>query len=171
MKFNIREATLDDAEDINRIANWYIENTTINFDVGSWSLEKRREWVAEFIQADSPYHLLVGESNGIIGFACNTRFRPKAAYNRATETTVYIDHNIEPRGRGGVLYEALLARVKTSQFHRAYAVITLPNQASILLHERLGFTQVGAFDEIGHKFGAFHSVAIYEKSINHTICN
>ena len=165
MKFNIREATLDDAEDINRIANWYIENTAINFDIEPWPLEKRREWVTEFIQADSPYHLLVGESNGVIGFACNTRFRPKAAYNSATETTVYIDHSIESQGRGGKLYEALLERVVKSQFHRAYAVITLPNPVSIALHERLGYTQVGVFDEIGNKFGGFHTVTIYEKKL------
>lgn len=160
----IRAATVKDVEQINDIANWYIENTTINFDTTPWSIEKRTDWINQFCRADSPYHILVYERDeNIIGFACNTLFRPKAAYNSSTETTVYIAHGIESRGRGGKLYRCLLDLVRERQFHRAYAVITLPNAPSIRLHEKLGFTSVGVFDEAGKKFGKFHNVGIYQK--------
>jgi phosphinothricin acetyltransferase len=162
----IREATSKDAERLNEIANWYIENRATNFDLDAWTLEKRLDWVASFNQSGSAYSLLVCESdNQVIGFACNTMFRPKAAYQSSTETSVYIAHDIQSKGRGRKLYEALFTEISKQTFHRAYAVITLPNTPSVNLHLKMEFTEVGVFDEIGHKFGQFHSVAMYEKKL------
>ncbi len=164
MNFNIRDATIEDTGALNDISNWYIENTAIHFDNEIWSLEKRRKWIESFNQPGSPYKMLVGESDGkIIGFSNNTVFRPRAAYNPSTETTVYIAHDVESRGRGGKLYAALLDLVARENFHRAYAVITLPNPASVALHQRLGFKRVGILDEVGKKFGQFHDAAMYQK--------
>ena len=164
--FNIRPANSEDATAVNDIANWYIEHTATNFDTEPWSIEKRRQWIDDFNHAKTPYHLLVGESDGVvIGFACNTPFRPKAAYNSSTETTVYIAHGIKSLGRGRMLYQRLLDLVVNEKFHRAYAVITLPNSASISLHQYFGYTLVGTFDQIGKKFGRYHSVAMYQKEI------
>ncbi|WP_423906965.1 N-acetyltransferase family protein [Candidatus Spongiihabitans sp.] len=164
MDFNIRTAMVDDAEAINRIGNWYIENSAVNFDTEKWSLAQRIEWVRTFNLPDSPYNLLVGQdSGGIIGFACNTRFKPKGAYNTSTETTVYIAYDIKSVGRGGKLYSALMDLIAEQDIHRAYGFITLPNQASIDLHQRLGFRLVGKFDEVGRKFGKYHSIALYQK--------
>ena len=117
MDFNIRTAMVDDAEAINRIGNWYIENSAVNFDTEKWSLAKRIEWVRTFNLPDSPYKLLVGQdSGGIIGFACNTRFKPKGAYNTAAETTVYIAHDIKSVGRGGQLYGALMDLIAEARY-------------------------------------------------------
>ncbi len=161
--FTIRHSLSADAQAINKIANWYIANTAVNFDTEPWSLQKRRDWIETFNTESCPYRLLVGECDGgIIGFCCNTRFRPKAAYQTSTETTVYIANGIESSGRGKLLYETLLNQVKKEAFHRAYAVITLPNPVSIRLHENLGFTLVGTFDEIGCKFDRYHNVAMYQ---------
>ena len=166
----IRPATADDAEAINRIVNWYINNTAINFDTQSWDNEKRRQWIDTFNQADSPYCLLVLEqSNNVIGFANNTQFRPKSAYNRSTETSVYLDHTVETKGCGTVLYQALFDRIASHAFHRAYAVITLPNDPSVKLHEKFGFRLVGTFCQIGFKFDQYHDVAMYEKSLSDII--
>lgn len=163
----IREAESRDADSINQIANWYIENTAVNFDTAAWNLEKRTEWLETFNLPGSPYKLLVYESGSeVIGFACNTRFRPKAAYDSTTETTVYFAHNIKSKGRGGKLYEALLDQVQLLGFHRACAVITLPNPGSVVLHQRLGFDLVGTFDEVGRKFDQYHSVSMYQKQIH-----
>ncbi len=164
MVFNIRAAMVDDAEAINQIGNWYIENSAVNFDMEKWSLAKRIEWVETFNLPDSPYNLLVGQDSGkIIGFAGNTRFKPKDAYNTSTETTVYIAHDVKSAGRGEKLYRALMNLIAEQDIHRAYGFITLPNQASIDLHHRLGFKLVGKFDEVGRKFGKYHSVALYQK--------
>ena len=166
MECIVREALESDALRINAIANWYIENTAVNFDTETWSLKRRLEWLKTFNQPDSSYKLLVCESEGqVIGFTCNTRFRPKSAYASSTETTVYIANEVLSEGRGGVLYRALFNLISTLQFHRAIAVITLPNPASIALHERMGFSLAATFDEIGRKFGKYHSVAMYQKNL------
>lgn len=166
MTIKIRDATLNDVEAINRIANWYIKNTAVNFDTEAWSLQKRLDWITTFTQPDNPYHLLVAEDKcETIGFACNTRFRPKAAYDTSTETSVYIDHSVNSNGRGRLLYEALFELVNQKVFHRAYALITLPNPASVALHEKLGFQIVGVFEEVGMKFGKYHDVAMYQRRI------
>jgi phosphinothricin acetyltransferase len=162
----IRSATVNDAAKITDIINWYIENTAINFDTEPWTVEQRIQWIESFNQPGSPYRMLVGESdNEIIGFANNTKFRTRSAYNSSTETTVYTAHDIVSGGRGGKLYEALLESIIQEKFHRAYAVITLPNPASVALHQRLGFKLVGVLDEVGRKFGRFHDTAIYQKDL------
>ncbi len=166
MTFLIRNVTAEDSDAVNGIANWYIENTAFNFDQTPWSPEKRRAWIEDFIRPDTPYHLLVGLADDTIaGFACNTRFRPKASYDCSTETTVYIDHRHHSMGYGYRLYESLLNQVDDEQFHRAYAVITLPNPESVKLHERLGFVCAGVFNEMGRKFDRYHNVAFYEKRL------
>ncbi len=160
----IRAATIGDAGSINHIANWYIENTIANFETEPWPIQKRTEWVARFCQADSPYHLLVSiQDERVVGFACNTRYKPKTGYDSSTETTVYIAPRMTLGGRGEALYRALLGRVGQQRFHRAYAVIALPNEPSIRLHEKLGFQLAGTLDEVGKKFGKFHDTGIYQK--------
>lgn len=163
MDLTIRPATADDAKPINDLANWYISNTPVNFDTEPWTLTKRRDWLLTF---QSPYYCLVAElDRQFVGFANNSRFRPKAAYDSSTETTLYIDSGSHSRGIGKALYQALLSKVSEEEFHRAYAVITLPNAASIRLHEGFDFKPVGTFDEIGKKFGEFHSVIMLEKRL------
>ena len=70
-------------------------------------------------------------------------------------------------GRNGTkLYTVLFEELKEASFHRAYANITLPNPASVALHERFGFTHEGTLHEVGRKFKRFHDVATYEKHLD-----
>ena len=162
----IRPAAIDHAPAINDIANWYIEHTSINFDTQPWSLDKRIQWAGSFNQENCPYHLLIAEIEGeIAGFIYNTFFRPKNAYDRSTETTVYVKQDMSRRGIGEALYRELFARIQLTDLHRAFAIITLPNPASIRLHEKLGFTECGLLSEAGWKFNTYHSIAMYEMKI------
>jgi phosphinothricin acetyltransferase len=162
----IRNATVSDARAVNDIINWYIKNTAINFDTEPWTVAQRSQWIESFNRPGSPFRMLVGECNGeITGFANNTKFRTRSAYNSSTETTVYTAHELRSGGRGGKLYEALLEWIVQEKFHRAYAVITLPNPPSVALHEKMGFKLVGVMDEVGRKFGRFHDTAIYQKNL------
>ena len=167
MDFVIRPATVEDTGAINDIANWYIENTAVNFDKEPWSFRKREEWIDGFNHPQCPYKMLVGITDGdIIGFACNTQFKPKAAYISSTETTVYIAHDTKSQGRGYKLYSALLDLIcQENSLHRAYAFIALPNAASITLHKKLGYELVGTFDEVGTKFGKYYDCAMYQKQL------
>ena len=159
----VRPAGVEDSEAINEIYNWYVDNTIITFDVDPWDIERRRQWVGSI---KNPFHLLVAEDeNGIVGFACNTRFRPKAAYDSSTEVTIYIKHGNTTKGVGQLLYDALFLSASKTHLHRAYAVIALPNDVSVRFHEKYGFKKIGVLSEVGKKFGKYVDTAWYEKSL------
>ncbi len=184
----VRAAAPGDADAINRIYNHYIRNTVITFDLEPWSAERRTAWLGEFNGDDGgtngdsdgdsdggsgggngggiPYYALVAElDDRVAGFACNHPFRPKAAYQLSTETTVYTDPETQSRGIGAALYQTLFARIAQTPLHRAYAAIALPNPRSIEFHQRFGFTQIGTLHQVGHKFGRYVDVAWFEKTL------
>ena len=166
----IRPGTIDDCRDINEIYNWYIKNTTITFDVESWDLSKRQAWLEQFLDEHSCYFLNVAEQDSItLGFAFNSHFRPKAAYDTSTEVTIYTNPTLSeesrPAGLGTLLYSALFENINQTSLHRAYAAIGLPNDVSIALHQKFGFNHVGTLTEVGTKFGDRVDVAWYEKAL------
>ena len=159
----VRAATLNDMQAVNDIYNHYVHHTAITFDEQPWPLSQRQAWFAKF--AEGPYELLVCEHNAqVVGFAYTSDFRPKTAYNRSAEVTVYTNQELAPKGSGTELYKTLLAKAEP-HFHRLYAIIALPNPGSIGLHEKLGFKEVGILNEVGYKFGVYHSVALLEKRL------
>ena len=160
----IRTARLADMQALNDIYNHYVHHTAITFDEQPWPLSQRQNWFGKF--TDSPYELLVCEFEGqVIGFAYTSAFRPKTAYSRSAEVTIYTYQKLAPKGAGTKLYEALLTSAE-KHFHRLYAVIALPNPGSLALHAKLGFKEVGLFNDVGYKFGVYHSVAMLEKQLD-----
>jgi phosphinothricin acetyltransferase len=156
----IRPATLSDLEAVNRIYNHYIERTAITFDLEPWPLEKRAEWFTHY-GTTGQHRCLVAELDGdVAGYAT-----PKAAYATSVETSVYPVPAQTGRGLGSRLYQALFDSLAWEDVHRAYAIIALPNPASIQLHLRFGFRSVGVLSEVGHKFGQWHSTEWFEKAL------
>ena len=92
-------------------------------------------------------------------------FRDKAAYDSSVETSVYCRDGETARGLGRRLYQALFAALAEEQIHQAFALITLPNQPSVKLHERFGFTLSGVWREVGRKFDHYWDVAQYQRPI------
>lgn len=109
------------------------------------------------------YPWLVAEDEGrVTGYAYGTQHRARAAYRWTTEVAVYVDAGHRGRGVGRSLYGALLSLLRRQGLRTAVAGITLPNQASIALHEACGFTHVGVFHRSGFKAGAWHDVGWWE---------
>ena len=163
---SIRVAAVSDADSINRIYNHYVRNTTITFDLQPWSTRRREQWIGEFANFENPYHAVVAEMDGeIAGFAYNSNFRARAAYQRSTETSVYTNPQTPPCGAGIALYDSLFDRIEKTDLHRAYAVITLPNPRSIAFHQRFGFSVVGTLHQVGYKFGRYVDVSWFEKKL------
>ncbi|MFQ5843947.1 MAG: GNAT family N-acetyltransferase, partial [Planctomycetota bacterium] len=102
----------------------------------------------------------------VVGYACSTPFRPKPAYRTSVETTVYVAPAATGRGVGGRLYQALFDALAGEELHRAYAGIVPPNPASVALHRRFGFHEVGVAREVGHKLGRYWDVAWFEKGLD-----
>ena len=162
----VRHGQIADAAQINQIYNWYVENSTVTFDLAPWSLARRQEWMQQFLSKTSTFHLVVAEHRGsLTGFAYNARFRVKAAYDSSTEVTVYTHKDHLQKGTGSRLFEKLFEYIARTNLHRAYAGIALPNEASIKLHEKFGFERVGLFDHVGTKFGGRIDVAWYQKRL------
>ncbi|MEM7195472.1 MAG: N-acetyltransferase family protein [Pseudomonadota bacterium] len=178
MNYRIRPGQRGDAEEINRIVNWYICNTHISFDTIPWDLPTRQKWLLQFdslfLRENSAsentgqlHFLYVAESAGrLLGYTCNTMFRPKAAYRHSTECTVYVDHMNSIPGVGSALYRQLFDRLSETDLHRAYAVISQPNDRSNKLHERFGFVRQADLTECGYKFGRFMDIAVYQKALD-----
>ena len=169
---SVRAAAVNDAPAINRIYNHYVRNTAITFDIEPWNTQRRKIWIDEFADPESPYHAVVAELDGkITGFAYNSRFRPRAAYRLSTETTIYTDpeNSASPenraRGTGAALYKNLFQRIENTELHRAYAVIALPNPRSIAFHQRFGFSPIGTLHEVGRKFDRYVDVTWFEKAL------
>ncbi len=93
-----------------------------------------------------------------VGYAYAGAIRARAAYQWSCEVSVYVREDHHRRGVGSRLYEALFASLREQGFVNAFAGITLPNPASVALHERCGFESVGVYRRIGFKNGAWHDV-------------
>ena len=103
----------------------------------------------------------------VMGFATSSPFRPRAAYATSVETSVYCDPDRLGSGIGSKLYARLFQDIESEDLHRAYAGISLPNDASVSLHERFGFVKVGEYSEVGRKFGRYWNVAWFEKKLSY----
>ncbi len=123
--------------------------------------------VARRIEEISKTHpwLVAEEDGSVIGFAYASPHRERAAYRWAAEVTVYIADGQRGRGVGRALYERLLALLAHQGLHVACAGITLPNDASVALHETCGFTLVGIYRRIGWKAGAWRDVAWWQREL------
>ena len=160
----LRNGTSSDLPDMVEIYNHYVRETAITFDIEPATLDSRQTWFAQFVDV-GPHQLIVAEEEGeVLGYASAAAFRTKPAYARSVEVTIYLKPGVEGRGLGGALYRELFARLsKTGAVHRAYAVIALPNDASVALHERMGFQRLHTLSEVGHKFGRYWDTLWMEK--------
>jgi L-amino acid N-acyltransferase YncA len=106
---------------------------------------------------------LVSERDGVVvGYAYGGVHRTRAAYNRTVEVSAYVDGSAQRAGVGRELYEELFRRLKERGFRLLVAGVTMPNEASIGLHESLGFERVGVFHDIGFKSGRWWDVGWWE---------
>jgi len=160
----IRPAVERDLPELVRIYNHYVAGSHVTFDTEPFSVAERRPWF-EVFSTSGPYRLFVADfASRAIGYASSREFRPKRAYSRSVEATIYLDPEFVGRGIGGALFAALLEALEFEDgVHRAYGGIALPNPGSVALHQRFGFKLAGTFREVGYKFGKYWDVSWYER--------
>ena len=156
----IRRVTKDDAEEIIKIYNYYILNTTITFEEEPVTIEEMKNRIVDYTK-NNPW-FIYEEDNKIIGYCYATKWRVRSAYRYSVEITVYLDHNYFSKGIGTALYTKLIDELKKSNTHAVVAGITLPNEKSQKLHEKMGFKKIAQFEEIGRKFNKWHDVGYWE---------
>jgi phosphinothricin acetyltransferase len=159
----IRTARAEDAADIQAIYAPFVQETSVSFETVPPSVET----MAARISSNLARHgYFVAQSDaGILGFAYASPYRPRPAYDRTAEVSVYLAPQAQGRGLAQALYRALFAHLAARGFHTAVAIVTLPNLQSAQLHERCGFAHVGSLQDVGCKFGQWHGTAIYQRMI------
>jgi phosphinothricin acetyltransferase len=161
----IRTARAADVPALSDIYNHYVRTSPATFDIAPVTLESRLAWFSHYAHV-GPYRLLAAEFDGlVIGYASSSPLAARAAYVTSVETSIYLRPEACGQGLGGRLYAALFASLGGEDVHRAYAQVTLPNPASIALHQRFGFRAIGIQGEVGRKFGRFWSVQLLEKHL------
>ena len=137
---------------------------------GVASLEEVAPDAAEFgrriAEITARYPWLVAERDGAVaGYAYAGPHRARAAYRWSVDVTVYVSGAHHRHGVGRQLYGRLFELLVRQGFHEAGAGITLPNAASVGLHESLGFRPVGVYRNIAFKFGSWHDVGWWQKTL------
>jgi len=154
----IRPAEKNDLPALLDIYNHYVLNSPATFDIAPRTLEQRGEWFRQFSSAGK-YRCFVAAKDGVaVGWASSSRFKERAAYDTTIETSIYLSPAAAGRGLGRVLYTTLFDALAQEDIHRIFAGVTLPNEASVRLHEAMGFRQTGVQPEVGRKFGRFWDV-------------
>jgi L-amino acid N-acyltransferase YncA len=161
---DIRPATLEDAGALAEIYRPIVEHTTISFELEPPSAAEMRSRMAELLPR---YPWLVAENaTGVTGYAYASPHRRRAAYAPSVDVSVYVADEARGKGVGRALYAGLFTELaQAGAFHRAFAGIALPNDASVGLHKAFGFELVGVYREVGYKFGRWIDVAWWQRPL------
>lgn len=162
---HIRHIEAGDLPALLAIYNHYIVHTPITFDIEPKTLDDRQQWFAGFASTGR-FQCFVAEQNGeAVGWASSSRLKDRAAYDTSVELGIYLAPDLHRQGLGRRLYQRLIDALQDQDIHRLYGGITLPNTASVGLHEALGFRRMGLQSEVGRKFGKFWDVGLYERPL------
>ena len=159
----IRVAREDDGAAVAAIYRPYVETSVISFETTPPDASEMFRRISDTL-ADFPW--LICEIDGRpAGYAYATRHRVRSAYLWSVDTSVYLDRQYWRCGIGRGLYASLFAILVAQGFFNAYAGITLPNPASVALHEAAGFKPVGVYRRVGFKNDAWHDVGWWQLTL------
>jgi L-amino acid N-acyltransferase YncA len=157
----IRDAGSGDFDSIAAIYNHYIRETIVTFEEQAITAQDIAGRVDEVASSSLPW--LVAEDAGkLVGYAYASKWKGRCAYRFSVESTVYLDPEVTGRGIGTRLYEALFSILRQRSIHAVIGGISLPNAASIALHEKFGMRKVAHFPEVGFKFGRWIDVGYWQ---------
>ena len=157
----VRSASAADSVAIASIYNHFVRNTVVTFEEVPVSADVMAQRIAT-IQTDSLPWLVAMVDGAVAGYACAQRWKARSAYRFAVETTIYLESGREGGGIGTKLYSALLSFLREQGMHVAIGGAALPNDASIALHQKLGFERVATFRQVGFKHGRWVDVAYWQ---------
>jgi phosphinothricin acetyltransferase len=163
----IRAAEPEDAAAIAAIYAPHVLTGTVSFEIEPPDARAMRTRMAA---SDGLYPWIVATSGeaegGVLGYAYATKFRERPAYRYVVETSIYVADVAQRQGVGRLLYEALIDTLRAQGFVHAIGAIALPNDASISLHEAVGFRRTGVYREVGYKNSQWIDVGIWQCELN-----
>ncbi|PRB18494.1 GNAT family N-acetyltransferase [Microbacterium sp. MYb62] len=157
----IRDAEPGDLDTITAIHNHAVVHTTAIWNEEAVDLADRAAWLADRAARGYPVIVAVDDS-GVLGYASYAQWRPHSGYRLTVEHSVYVLGGQHGRGIGTTLMAALVDRARAAGMHVMIAGIESGNAASIALHERLGFVEVGRMPQVGAKFGRWLDLSMLQ---------
>ncbi len=161
----IRSVLDRDVTSIAEIYNYYISETVVTFETKTVSPENILDRISKIQSDELPWLIAENDIGKVIGYAYASKWRERFAYRFSVEVTIYLSPNSSGYGVGSQLYEALFLELKQRSIHSVIGGITLPNQASVALHEKFGLEQVAHFKEVGFKFDLWQDVGYWQGAI------
>jgi L-amino acid N-acyltransferase YncA len=156
----IRLAAPHDAGQVADIYGPIVAASTISFETQPPSVEEMARRIAAALEL-APW-LVCADGERALGYAYASRHRERAAYRWCVDVSVYVRDGCRRGGVGRALYTSLFALLRLQGFFAAHAGITLPNEASVRLHESLGFRPVGVYPRVGFKCGRWCDVGWWQ---------
>lgn len=159
----IRDATPADAAALLGIYAPFVRDTAVSFELEPPAVA---DFASRIEAALGRWAWIVAvDGDRAVGYAYGGAHRLRGAYRYSVETSVYLDATHRGVGLGRRLYDVLLPRLVARGYCNAYAGITLPNEASVRLHEAVGFAPIGVFRRVGWKFGVWHDVGWWHRPL------
>lgn len=156
----IRLADGDDARSVQEIYAPVVRDTAISFELEVPGVPEMRQRISATLE-DLPWLVCESEER-ILGYAYAGPHRTRAAYQWSVEVSVYVHADARKMGVGRALYRSLFDLLIVQGFRNVFAGITLPNPASVSLHESLGFKPIGVYRDVGYKLGSWHDVGWWQ---------
>lgn len=164
--FELRNATEADIPYMLEIYNHYVANSTVTFDEDPQTLKQMRDKFRSLRERGYPWLVAVSPSGSVLGYALVAPWKPKAAYRYTVENSIYLGPAATGKGLGSALMAELIARSKQAGLKEIIAVIADRGaDASLRLHEKFGFKEVGRMGKVGFKFGRWLGTVLLQKSL------
>jgi phosphinothricin acetyltransferase len=164
--YELRSAELVDLPSIREIYNHYVLNSSITFDESPWTLPELRKKYDTVVQKGLPFIVAVSPGGHLLGFAYVTPWKHKAAYRFTGENHIYLGPASTGKGLGTALMAELIERSRASGLKELIALIADKGaEASIRMHERFGFTDIGHMGRVGYKYDRWLGTVMMQKSL------
>ncbi|MDL9980418.1 GNAT family N-acetyltransferase [Microbacterium sp. ASV49] len=164
--FSIRPATDADIPDIREIYNYYVTNSVVTFDEKQWTVAQWREKFAHLGKLGLPFIVAESPTGQVLGYALVQPWAGKSAYRYTVEDSIYLGQAAAGKGLGRALLEALIDACREKGLREIVAVVSDKGaEASVALHEKLGFVEVGRMGRVGFKFGRWLGTIYLQKSL------
>ena len=163
MTLSIRAATLQDLDAINAIYNHYVDVSTCTWQYAHTTADERRGW---FVDRPPTHPVIVAERAAeVVGYGSLGPFRPREGYRFTVENSVYVRHDRQRLGIGGVILADLLERARQLQLKTVMAGISAEQTGSVALHARYGFVEVGRLPGVGFKHDQWLDLLLMQRKL------
>jgi phosphinothricin acetyltransferase len=164
--FEIRDATAADLPAVREIYNYYVANSTVTFDEDAMTLREWRQKFAYLEKLKMPFIVAEAPSGQLLGYALVSPWKQKRAYRFTVENSIYLGPAASGKGLGRALLAELISRSKAAGLKEMIAVIADQGaEASIALHEKFGFTEIGRMGRVGFKFDRWLGTVLLQRSL------